>query len=311
MKLLKKMFFLTFLLLSCNQNKQDAGKKVENLFSGIDIEQSQLLDVVKKTPNTADTNFAKEDRFTRRIDKEVRYFDSSFKEWKKGFNSKFNGVESQNGVNIDSLKRLEIGKKKRELQFIKEIYSRNGKFEMYLPKNALLLFVRHIPSNSDTSHIILAYDEHYDARNLKIFRIVGKNITKIVDNDMALVNIAGAGRMGDMFDNIHIDNDLFTLCFFHGGNWSHGEEFTFGKVGNTFKLQTGTGFSAKEIAHYDEKEEVQIRISDYSIFFFKPMIDIKDMSYGETPDIISEFSLPANKAQKYFKFLNIEDGGNY
>lgn len=58
MKLLKIIFFLTLLLLSCNQNKQDGGMNVENLFSGIDIEQSQLLDVIKKTPNTADSNFA-------------------------------------------------------------------------------------------------------------------------------------------------------------------------------------------------------------------------------------------------------------
>lgn len=287
------------------------GENVENMFSGIDKEQSQLLDVIKKTPNAADTNFANEDRFTRRIDKEVRYFDSSFKEWKKDFNSKFNGLESQNGVNIDSMKKLEIGKKTRELEFIKEIYARKGKFEKYLPKNALLLFVRYIPSHSDTSHIILAYDEHYDVRNLKIFRIVDNKITQIVDNDMALVKMSESGRMEDMFVNIHIDNDLFTFCFFHGGNWSHGEEFTFGKVENTFKLQTGIGFSAKEIAHYDENEEVQIRISDYSIFFFKPMIDIKDMSYGETPDITSEFTLPANKAHIYFKFLNIEDGEDF
>jgi hypothetical protein len=279
--------------------------------SNIDVKQSQLLDVIKKTPNTADTNFADDDLFKERIDKEIRYFDSSFKEWKKDFNSKFNGLESQNGKNIDSMKKSEISKKIIEFHFIKDIFSRKGKFEKFLPKNAVFLFVRYIPSKSDTCHIILVYDEHYDVRNLKIFRIVGNKITQIVNNDLALVNLTGAGRMGDMFDNIHIDNELFTLCFFHGGNWSHGEEFTFGKVGNTFKLQTGIGFSAKEIAHYDEKNEVQISISDYSIFFFKPMIDIKDMSYGETPDIISEFTLPANKAQKYFKFLNIEDGGNF
>lgn len=307
MKLLKMMFFLTFLLLSCNQNKQDGGEKDENLFSGIDKEQSQLLDVIKKTPNTADSNFADDERFKERIDKEILYFDSSYKEWKIYFNSKFNGLESQNGENIDSMKKLEIEKKIKGLQFITEIYARKGKFEKYLPKNALLLFVRYIPSNSDTSHIILAYDEHYDVRNMKIFRIVGKNATLIVDNDMALVKMAESGRMGDMFVNIHIDNDLFTLCFFHGGNWSHGGEFTFGKVGKTFKLQTGVGFYAKEIGFYEINDESNINISEYSIYFFKTMLDIKDMIYGETPDIISEFTLPANKAQKYFKFLNIED----
>jgi hypothetical protein len=184
-----------------------------------------------------------------------------------------------------------------ELRNIIDVYSAAEHIKPYLPELYVVRMVRTVTSVSDTSHIIIVLDfgEDLGERKFILLRKTSEGLEVVVNSKKTIVDRINSGRIGDMLLDIHTDNDLFTIVVYHGGNWAHGEEFTFGKRGESFELMNGAGFEVTDFS-------TGVIFND--VFFFEQGTDIKDMIYGEIPEIFVNYeNLTSEDAEKYFEYL--------
>lgn len=190
----------------------------------------------------------------------------------------------------------------RELNAFSDIYSGKNLYAKYFKEHNLIRMVRTVPSLSDTLHIIIVLDKTYDA-DLRKFVFLQQTPTRtkeLINSDGLMVSRGMSGRMDDMLIDIYPHNDLFTMAIYHGGNWSHGAELTYGKYKNSFKLQNGVGFHVTKLKHSDDSIEA-VRAN---LYFFEQGSELKDLIYGETPDIIGDYkNIKVVHTKRYFKHL--------
>ena len=245
------------------------------------------------------------------VNEELSLFKKDFKKWKNTVNNlKADPFETEEYIEKkDKILRLKAKiqlyeKKTSELQARLDIYKGKARFKKYFPQLYTVRMLRIIPSLSDTSHILIVLDigEDYRMRETVFLRMINDKIEKIFSSKETIVDRMSSGMMSDMLIGIYTDLDMFTLVFYHAGNWHHGQELTFGKKENAFVLVHGVGISAVDARYYKN-----LTFYTEKVYFFKQGVKFKDMVYGTTPEILYEYTLDnLQDAKKYFKYLDDE-----
>jgi hypothetical protein len=339
--MIKKIIFVVLcsvILSSCGEQKNSND---EIIITAIDSTEQVESEDEKYTPPRRVFNYfgdagrswpyweQREKEVPERLDSAFRFYLSKFsdsselethKEWSVWHELNFhlagykkwneNRLEDYMYFNKDSLRNSillnEYIRHVISLDEIIAIYNHAGFYKQYFDSVTQIRLARHIPSNSDTSHILIVLDRlpDYEFRRLILIEKTRTGLKEILRNDSALVSRARSGRTYDMLYEIEVYPDAFTIAHAHPGRWGHGSEFTFCKKGKEFELAYGVSYHALSKEMYYEYEELDTK----AISFFATGLKLNDFKYGVTPDITYKFeiepnALGADNLEKFFGIL--------